>query len=347
MQGSFYICDIKLILVNFVGFDIIFRIIILYILFYANPKGIYFQIKQLAMDHNFPNDILLSEVGPRDGFQFEKKIIPTDLKLDIIAGLVNAGLKKIQVTSFVLPERVPQLADAKMLVARLPQKKGVDYYGLVLNMTGLERAHMSGLKSVEISISCSDTHSRSNTGMSLDQALKQGIQMIARAQTHKMLVGASIQCAFGCVFEGEIMESRVVEIARELAAAGIDMLGLADTTGMADPLKIKSLVNKVKAAIGNIPIGLHLHDTRGLGLVNVMSGIESGIKIFDTALGGMGGCPFVPGATGNIATEDTAYLLKSLNINTGIDILGVARCSLELGKYLDKQFPGKIHRLKI
>jgi len=298
------------------------------------------------MGHNFPNYILLSEVGPRDGFQFEKKLIPIDLKLDIIAGLVDAGLKKIQVTSFVLPERIPQLADAETLVARLPRKDGVDYYGLVLNMTGLERAYMAGLRSVEISISCSDTHSRKNTGMSIDQALKQGIRMIARAQSHKMRTMASIQCAFGCVFEDAIIEGHVVEIARALTAAGIDMLGLADTTGMANPLKIKSLVNKVKAATDNTPLGLHLHDTRGLGLVNVMAGIACGIKNFDTALGGMGGCPFIPGATGNIATEDTAYLIESININTGIDIPGVSRCSLMLGEYLDKQFPGKIYLLK-
>ncbi|OQY08517.1 MAG: hydroxymethylglutaryl-CoA lyase [Desulfobacteraceae bacterium 4572_123] len=298
------------------------------------------------MRHNFPDYILLSEVGPRDGFQFEKKLIPIDLKLDIIAGLVDAGLKKIQVTSFVLPERVPQLADAETLIARLPQKDGVDYYGLVLNMTGLERAYSAGLGSVEISISCSDTHSRRNTGMSIDQALKQGIRMIARARSHKMQTMASIQCAFGCVFEGAIIESRVVETARALTAAGIDMLGLADTTGMANPLKIKSLVNEVKAAIGNTPLALHLHDTRGLGLVNVMAGIECGINNFDTALGGMGGCPFIPGATGNIATEDTAYLIESMNINTGIDIPCVARCSLMMGEYLNKQFPGKIYLLE-
>ncbi|RLC29041.1 MAG: hydroxymethylglutaryl-CoA lyase [Deltaproteobacteria bacterium] len=298
------------------------------------------------MGHNFPDDIFFSEVGPRDGFQFEKKIIPTDLKLEIIAGLVGAGLKKIQVTSFVLPGRVPQMADAEALAARLPQKDGVDYYGLVLNMTGLERAHRAGLRSVEVSVSCSDTHSRRNTGMSLDQAVEDGIQMIARAQSLGIRARASIQCAFGCVFEGEIMESSVVAMAQRLVSAGIDMLGLADTTGMAGPLKIRSLVNRVKAATGNIPVSLHLHDTRGLGLVNVMAGMDCGIKNFDTSLGGMGGCPFVPGAAGNIATEDTAYLMESMNINTGIDIAGVAQCSRKLGKYLGRRFPGKIYRLE-
>ncbi len=302
-------------------------------------------VKTIA--HNLPEEVFLSEVGPRDGFQYEKKIIPTDFKLDIIAGLANAGLKRIQVTSFVLPERVPQTADAEALVAQLPQKDGVDYYGLVLNMTGLKRANAAGLRSVEISISCSDTHSRRNTGMSLDRALGHGIKMIDWAQSHNMRVITSIQCAFGCAFEGEMLEYRVAEIARELVTSGVEMLSLADTTGMANPLKIKSLITKIKAVTDDIPIGLHLHDTRGLGLVNVMAGMGCGIKNFDTSLGGMGGCPFIPGATGNIATEDTTYLLKSMTIGTGIDISGVARCSQKLEQYFGKPFPGKIHRLRV
>ena len=297
------------------------------------------------MHLNLPDKVTLIEVGPRDGFQFEKKIIPTNLKVEIISGLVDAGLKDIQVTSFVHPDVVPQMADAEDLLKRLPKRRDVRYSALVLNEKGVERAHLSGLQHIEISISASDTHSRKNAGMPFEKAMEMGKDMIRLAQEYKMEIRAGIQCAFGCVYEGRIPEERVLKIAKDLLKTGIQILAISDTTGMADPLLIKNRLKKLMAEVGNTPVVLHLHDTRGLGLVNVMAAMECGVTRFDTALGGMGGCPFVSGAAGNIATEDSAWLMKSLNIETGIDILKVATCSRKLEEFFEKKFPGKMHRL--
>ena len=298
-----------------------------------------------SVKNEYPDRVTLIEVGPRDGFQFESKIIPTSLKVEIISGLVAAGLKQIQVTSFVHPQRVPQMADAESLLRALPVWENVGLSGLVLNRQGLERAHRAGLRQVEISISASDTHSRKNTGMPLDEAFQQGQEMVALARKYGMDVRAGIQCAFGCVYDGAISLQRVVDMARVFIAQGAAALALADTTGMADPSSIRRMVTAVHLAAGGTPLILHLHDTRGLGLVNLMAALECGVTRFDTALAGMGGCPFVAGAAGNIATEDTVYLLDRLQVKTGISIKDVAACSIKLENFYGKTFAGKMVRL--
>jgi len=295
---------------------------------------------------NFPNSVRLIEVGLRDGFQFETKVAPTELKLEIISELVQAGLKHIQVTSFVNPKRVPQMADAEDLLRRLPKQDGITYSGLVLNTKGLERACRAGLESVEISMSASDTHSRKNTGMSLNEAILQGKEMIRMAKECGMHITAGVQCAFGCVYEGDIAQERVSGILREFADMGVDRISISDTTGMASPLSVKSLMQKLIPELDGLPVALHLHDTRGLGLVNVMAAMECGIREFDCSLAGMGGCPFVAGAAGNIATEDTAYLMKTLNIETGVDIQKLGQCSMKLEKFFEKRFPGKVRAIQ-
>jgi len=297
------------------------------------------------MTANLPQKATLIEVGPRDGFQFESQIVPTDLKIEIITGLIDAGIKHIQVTSFVHPARVPQMADAEDLLNRLPELPGVVYSGLVLNTKGVLRARQAGLKHVEVSISASDTHSRKNAGMSFERAFEQVKEMIRLVKTAPMVVRAGIQCAFGCVYEGAIPHDRILKIASQYQAQGVDAIALSDTTGMANPVSVKRLVDLMLAEIKATPLVLHLHDTRGLGLANVLAALECGVAQFDTALAGMGGCPFVPGAAGNIATEDTAHLLASMGIATGIDISRVAGCSRRLEKFFGKKFPGKMHHL--
>jgi hydroxymethylglutaryl-CoA lyase len=297
------------------------------------------------MNLNLPDKITLIEVGPRDGFQFEKKIIPTKLKVEIISDLMDAGIKDIQVASFVHPDVVPQMADAEDLIKHLPKSEDVRYCGLVLNEKGLNRAHLSGLQHIEISISASDLHSRKNAGMPFEKALEMGKKMVRLAQEYKMRIRAGIQCAFGCVYEGKISKQRILKIASDFLKMGIETLAISDTTGMANPLLIKNLIDKLIPEVGNTPLVLHLHDTRGLGLVNVVAAMECGVTHFDTALAGMGGCPFVSEAAGNIATEDTAWLMKSLKIETGIDISKVAACSQKLEDFFEKKFPGKMHRL--
>jgi len=297
------------------------------------------------MHSELPKKVILTEVGPRDGFQFEKQFIPTELKSEIICRLVEAGLKNIQVTSFVNPSRVPQMADAEEVVGRLIESAGVIFSGLVLNPKGLLRALRAGLKHVEISISASNTHSRKNTGMSFDQAVTRMKEMIRLARSQDMGVRAGIQCAFGCVYEGKIRRERILSLVRYYAANQVDAIALSDTTGMANPVSVKRLLQTLIPECGKIPIILHLHDTRGLGLANLMAALQCGVTQFDTAMAGMGGCPFVRGAAGNIATEDTIHLMDSMGISTGIDIVGVSKCSHHLEDYLTKQFSGRIHRL--
>ena len=297
------------------------------------------------MKNNFPDKVTLTEVGPRDGFQFEKELIPTGMKVEIINDLVTAGLKNIQVASFVNPSRVPQMADAEELVRRLSESTGVTFSGLVLNTRGVQRALEAGLKHVEISISVSDTHSRKNAGMDFDRALIGMKEMMELARTEDMVVRAGIQCAFGCVYEGSVSRARIVDLVQYYVSQNVDAIALSDTTGMANPLSINTLLNSVMPECGSIPLVLHLHDTRGLGLANLMAALACGVVQFDTAMAGMGGCPFVAGAAGNIATEDTVHLLESMGISTGIDMAGVSSCSYRLEDFLGKQFPGKMHRL--
>jgi hydroxymethylglutaryl-CoA lyase len=304
-----------------------------------------FELKAVEMNLELPDKVTLIEVGPRDGFQFEKLFIPTDLKVEIISNLVDAGLKQIQVTSFVHPAKVPQMADAEELVRRLPEIADVIYSGLVLNTRGVARAQRAGLTHVEVSISASDTHGRKNTGMSFDRAVAQLEEMVGLAQKADLNIRAGIQCAFGCAYEGEISHTRVLNIARNYVSYGVDAIALSDTTGMADPVRVTKLIELLLPEIGEIPLILHFHDTRGLGLANVLAALQCGITHFDTALAGMGGCPFVPGAAGNIATEDTASLMASMGILTGIDISRIIPSSLHLEEQLNKKFPGKIHRL--
>jgi hydroxymethylglutaryl-CoA lyase len=292
-----------------------------------------------------PDAVTLVEVGPRDGFQFEKTVVPTDRKLAVIARLVESGLKQIQVASFVHPAKVPQMADADELVAALPPVDDVTYSALVLNQQGLDRALKSGIGAVEISLSASDTHSRKNAGMGQADALEAGLAMIDRAVSVGLSVRASIQCAFGCVDEGSVPVGRVVGIVERFVDHGAHVVSLADTTGMGSPPLIRDVLDAILPLTGGLPVALHLHDTRGLGLVNLMAALNHGISIFDTALAGMGGCPFVSGAAGNIATEDTIHLLDTLSIQSGVDHRLVGAVSRDLETFFNTSFPGRMHRL--
>lgn len=291
-----------------------------------------------------PKHVTLIEVGPRDGFQFEEKIVPTTLKLEIIMRMVDAGFKNIQVASFVHPGKVPQMADAEKLFSALAVIPGVAFSALALNMTGVERAISTKLAHIEVSISASNRHSLNNTGMSADAALKMGLKMVALSKSHGMHVRAGIQCAFGSGYGEAISGDQIAAMAKALVTAGADMLCLSDTTGMATPLTVHQILGSAISVTGNLPIVLHLHDTHGLGLANVMAAMSCGIAHFDTALAGMGGCPFVQGAAGNIATEDTIYLLSSLNIETGLNLSKIAACSRDMDVFFGKHFPGKLYR---
>ena len=298
----------------------------------------------MVMD-NTDMRIVIEEQGLRDGLQSETIIVPTARKLELVDELVDAGLKRIQVCSFVHPKRVPQMADAEAMCAGLNRRPDVIYSGLVLNLKGVERAIAAGLDHVGASISASDTHSRKNTGMSLDEAHGRYAEMVRTAKAAGLTVRGGLQCAFGCRFEGAVDPDRVVELVKNHLELDIDELALADSTGMANPRSIQDLMGQVVELAGDRPVILHLHDTEGKGLANALAAVQVGVRIFDTAFGGMGGCPFIKGATGNIATEDLATMLQQMGIETGVDVRAVAEISRSLESFFDKRFPGSMHRV--
>ncbi len=292
------------------------------------------------------SSVVIEEQGLRDGLQSEEAIVSTGRKLQIIDALVEAGLKRIQICSFVHPEFVPQLADAEAVCAGLKRKPGIIYSGLVLNLKGVERAIAAGLEHIAVSFSVSDTHSRKNTRMSLEEAWTCCADMVGRAKEAGLTVQGGLQCVFGCRFEGRIAPGRVIDKVKRLLDLGVDELSLADTTGMADPLAMYEFMSEVMGlAAKEIPVFLHLHDTEGKGLANVLAALQVGVRNFDTAFGGMGGCPFIKGATGNISTEDLGFMLEQMGVQTGIDLSRVAAVSASLEAFFEKQFTGKMHHI--
>lgn len=288
--------------------------------------------------------IEIIEVGPRDGLQREKTPISMQNKLDMIHQLVDAGIKSIQVTSFVHPKYVPQMKGAEEICRSINKQEGVRYSGLVLNMKGLDRAHSAGLVDVDMSVSASDSHSKKNANRSLNEAMESFKAMVAKAHDLNLGVRAGIQCAFG-YYEPDVSQEIVLDIAEKHIALGIDALALADSTGMANPKQIKSMLAALKPIVGDVPVILHLHDTRGMGLANTVAAIEAGCTRFDTAFGGMGGCNFIPEALGNIATEDTVNMLEAMGYETGIDISKVAEVSKMLQGLIGQPLPGKLYQL--
>jgi len=289
--------------------------------------------------------IVLEDQGPRDGFQVEKTVVPTDLKLSFIEGLVDAGLRRIQVCSFVSPKAVPQMADAEELCARLPKRDDVVFSGLVLNEKGIDRAIASGLKHVACSYSASDTHSKKNTRMSLVEAQAEYERTVKKAKDAGLTLRGGLQCVFGCRYEGRIDPTAVLKMVERHFALGIDELALADSTGMAHPEAIRFIMERVVPMAEGKPVILHLHDTEARAMVNAFAAIECGVRHFDTAFAGMGGCPYIKGASGNLSTEDLCVAVHGMGYETGIDVRKVAALGRRVEEYFGKQFWGKMHRV--
>ena len=294
---------------------------------------------------SYPPKIVIEEQGLRDGLQIEKPFIATDKKLEIIEVIADAGIKRIQVTSFVHPKRVPQMADAEKICQGLDWTRDVLYSGLVLNNQGLERAANAGLRHVAASISASNTHSLKNANASLPQARKRIAEMIKIGKKRGLVIRGELQCVFGCRFEGRIDPNVVFDMIKEQLDLGIDEVALADSTGMANPISIQEISGKVIDLSEDKPVFLHLHDTEGKGLANALAAMQIGVAHFDTAFGGTGGCPFIKGASGNISTEDMVFMSEQMGIETGIDINKIAAISISLEQYFSKQFSGKMHRV--
>lgn len=291
------------------------------------------------------NKIILEEQGLRDGFQTLSQVIPTDKKLEYIDRLVDAGLTRIQVASFVHPRLVPQMADAEAVCSQLTKKEGVIYSGLVLNLKGVERGISAGLDHLACSISASNIHSQKNARLTLDEAKSAFKEMVQLSKANNITVRGGIQCAFGCRYEGHIDGNRVLDMVDHHLDAGIDELALADSTGMGNPKQLSELMHKVVEKAGKIPVILHLHNTENKGYSNFYAATEAGVRIFDTAFGGLGGCPFIKSATGNIATEDTAHAAHQMGYTTGLNIHKIAEISRELETTLGQKLPGQLYQL--
>ncbi len=290
-------------------------------------------------------EVILEEQGLRDGLQTLPMVVPTEKKLDWIARLVAAGLRRIQVASFVHPRLVPQMADAEALFAQLQKREGVIYSALVLNQKGVERALAAGVEHLAISLSASDTHSRKNTRMTLEEAKADFRENVRLARAAGVRVRAGIQCAFGCRYEGAIPAERVFDLIKHHLDAGADEIALADSTGMAHPVQIREIISPALEICGSVPLSLHLHNTENKGLANVFAAYEAGVRQFDTAFGGLGGCPFIPGATGNIATEDTVHFFQQMGVETGIDWQQVAVISREVEAMMGTRLSGALYSL--
>ncbi|WP_068110863.1 hydroxymethylglutaryl-CoA lyase [Tropicimonas marinistellae] len=264
--------------------------------------------------------VLIEDEFLRDGLQNEKRLFSIEEKLGFLTALETAGVQRIQVGSFVHPKWVPQMADTDELFERIERKPGIVYSALVLNKAGLDRALSVGAQHLSISVSASETHSRKNTNRSVDEGRAAIAPTIEKALAEGVAVRAGIQSALGCGFEGKVDPAKVLEIARDFAALGVQEINIADTAGLANPRQVFELCKRLQGELGeHVKLSLHLHDTRGLGLANMFAGLQAGVRIFDAALGGLGGCPFVPKATGNIATEDAAFACEQVGLSTGID----------------------------
>jgi hydroxymethylglutaryl-CoA lyase len=290
--------------------------------------------------------VVLEDESLRDGLQFEHKILALEEKLSLFRLLAAAGVKRLQVGSFVHPKVVPQMADTEEFIQAVRgEAPGVLISALALNDKGLERALKCGLGHLSMSSSASNSHSLKNVKRPAAEAFAGLLELIRLAVGSGLEVRAGIQCAFGCVYEGAVAEDRVIEMAVRLAETGANELNLADTTGMANPLQVRRLVAKTRAAVPHLPVSIHLHDTRGLGLANMLAAYEEGVTIFDVSVGGLGGCPFVKGASGNVAAEDAVNLFEQIGVETGIDLRALCKVVDRYEGLLGRSLPGRMNRV--
>jgi len=294
--------------------------------------------------HPDTRTVEIVEVGPRDGLQSQPKLVDTATKIEFINRLVAAGVKRIEAVSFVNPKRVPQMADADEVIKALPSGTGTRFIGLVLNTRGFERAAAAGLKEINSVVVATETFSQRNQGMSVAEIMD-SVTVIAReARRAGIFCGVTISAAFGCPYEGRVAPARVVELAQRLTALGIDEIALADSIGVAVPGEVTALIREVDRVRGHTPLRLHFHNTRNTAVANVYAALLAGVRVFDASCGGVGGCPFAPGATGNVATEDLLYLLENMQYVTGIALEEIIATTKWLETPLAMVLPAAVSR---
>lgn len=288
--------------------------------------------------------VTLVEVAPRDGLQNESGIVSAADTIRLVRRSVDAGLRRIEAVSFVDPRRVPQMADAAAVMAGVPRADGVSYAGLIFNERGLDRALAAGVDEVNIVVVATDSFSLRNQGCSTAQGVERWVKLAARAREAGLFRTVTIAAAFGCPFGGEVPEATVLELIRRVAEAEPDEIALADTIGVGTPDRVRALVAGAARIAPDAPLRCHFHNTRNTGYANAIAALEAGVQVLDASTGGIGGCPFAPAATGNIATEDLLYALDRMGVETGVRIEPVIETSAWLGELLGKPAPALLGR---
>ncbi|HEX8133438.1 MAG TPA: hydroxymethylglutaryl-CoA lyase [Actinomycetes bacterium] len=289
--------------------------------------------------------VTIVEVSPRDGLQNESVLLPTEAKVELIGRLVQAGARRIEAVSFAHPRLVPAMADAEAVMAQVPRTGAVSYAGLVLNRRGLDRAVDAGVDEVNVVVCVSDTFSRRNQNMSTEEAMAVAEEVVAEARPRGRFTTLTLSTAFGCPFEGEVPADRVIELSRRGAAAGFDELCLGDTIGVGTPTQVRELTAGVRAAVGDTPpLRYHFHNTRNTGFANAFAALLDGVTVLDASAGGIGGCPFAPNATGNIATDDLVYMLERMGIPTGWNLEALLPTARFLTDHLGHEVPAMLPR---
>lgn len=290
----------------------------------------------------WPAKVDVIDVGLRDGLQSEPVFVPTEKKIELLNLLIDAGVRHIEATSFVSPRAVPQMRDAAEVLAGARRVPGLVLSVLAPNAKGVERALEAGADEIVVFVSASESHNGKNLNRSIDRSLQDIDEIAALTQGASVKRKGAVAVAFGCPFEGEVDPANIEKIVARYVQHGFDGITLGDTTGMATPPLVKQTVERLNQRFPGLPVSLHFHNTRGIGLVNVMAGLELGVTTYESSLGGMGGCPFAPGATGNICTEDLVNLLHELGVQTGIDLGKLTEASRALERVMDRTLPGQI-----
>ena len=285
--------------------------------------------------------VRIVEVGARDGLQNEKITIPTEAKVDLITALADAGLRVIEAGAFVSPKWVPQMADTADVFRDIPKDPGVEYPVLVPNMKGLERAIEAGVKSIAVFTAASDTFNRRNINMSIAESFENYAPVAARARAEGMRIRGYVSTAFGCPYEGDVPAETVLEVSARLLDLGCYEVSVGDTIGVGTPMQVQGVIGVLLQVIPASKLAMHFHDTRGTALANTLAALEMGIPTFDASAGGLGGCPYAPGASGNLATEDLVYMLERMGIETGVSLDRLVAASSIVAPYLDHPLPGR------
>ena len=283
--------------------------------------------------------ITLVEVGPRDGLQSETEILSTDSKALFIERAIDAGVRRLEVASFVHPKRVPQMADAEALIEGLADHDDVSYIGLIMNEKGLDRALETKIGEIGMVVVSTDSYNRQNQGVDTDESVRVWGRIAERAQQNGLRANVMISSAFGCPYEGEVKVERIVELAKKVVVAEPAELGIADSIGVAVPNQVTELLGRVREVIGDLPVRCHFHNTRNTGLANAQAAVDAGVTYLDASIGGIGGCPFAPTATGNIPTDDLLYLLDRSGVETGVSLGKIVEVSHWLEQELGRPVP--------